>query len=317
MGIDRTKSLIDLIKTDNVLNKATDIIGMLFPYAGIKQKAVDIYIADIEKSDLPVETKVFMILNTKTIFKKINNQKSIAEIAIKNAKQGTDFTEKSGVNEEWLERFMDSAGFVSLEEIQLIWGKILANEFEKPGSTPLNMIRILSEMTPAYAKAFRKLCSMKFLVVAISENDDITEAYWTIAVPYNGNKQFMNELGISFQMINELETLGVIKFNSIVGYITTGINGKKVLLYVDGKTMEITKHENGSIPIGNVMLTSAGEVLNKITTVEKVCGYDEAVKKYMISNGVVFSDKEKYQIVINGNKVQVENKVIDVVLSEI
>lgn len=35
---------------------------------------------------------------------------------------------------------MDSAGFLSLEEIQWIWGKILANEFEKPGSTPPNMI---------------------------------------------------------------------------------------------------------------------------------------------------------------------------------
>lgn len=41
---------------------------------------------------------------------------------------------------------MDSAGFVSSEEIQWIWGKILANEFEKPGSTPPNMIRYCQKL---------------------------------------------------------------------------------------------------------------------------------------------------------------------------
>ena len=50
-----------------------------------------------------------------------------------NAKEGTDFSDKSGVSEEWLERFMDSAGFVSAEDIQIIWGKILANELETLG----------------------------------------------------------------------------------------------------------------------------------------------------------------------------------------
>lgn len=71
------------------------------------------YIKEIEKSDLPTETKVFMILDIKKTFKKIKKQKAIAEIAINNAEQGTDFTEKTGINEEWFERFMDSAGFVS------------------------------------------------------------------------------------------------------------------------------------------------------------------------------------------------------------
>lgn len=145
------KTAVDLVKSKNVLNKSVGLMGMLFPFAGMKQKAVEMYIEDIEKSDLPAETKVFMVLNTKKTFKKIKNQKAIAEIAIDNAKQGTDFSENSGVSEEWLDRFMDSAGFVSLEEIQWIWGKILANEFEKPGSTPPNMIRILSEITPKLA----------------------------------------------------------------------------------------------------------------------------------------------------------------------
>lgn len=302
------KTAVDLVKTDNVLNKATDLMGMLFPYASIKQKAVEMYIEEIEKSDLPAETKVFMLLNIKKTFRQIKNQKAIADIAINNVKEGTDFTEKSGVSEEWLDRFMDSAGYVSSEEIQLIWGKILANEFDNPGSTPPNMIRILSEMTPTCAKVFRKLCSMRLLLVSVSEDERITEAHWKMAVPYNGNEEFMDELGISFKVMNELETLGVIKFDSIAGYITTGINEKKVLVCVGEKTMEIVEHERGNIPIGNVILTSAGETLIDITTIEEISGYDDAIKKYMCSNGVTFSDEKKYKVVRAGDFVSLQKE---------
>lgn len=46
-GASVAKTAVDLAKTDNILNKATGFMGMLFPYAGIKQKAVDMYIEDI------------------------------------------------------------------------------------------------------------------------------------------------------------------------------------------------------------------------------------------------------------------------------
>ncbi len=46
--------------------------------------------------------------------------------------------------------------------------------------------------------------------------------------------------------------------------------------------MEITQHESESIPIGDVILTSAGETLKNITTIEEIEGYDEAVKKIYV-----------------------------------
>ena len=220
-GIAVAKTAVDLMKNENVLNKSVGMMGMLFPFAGLKQKAVETYVEDIEKSDLPAETKVFMILNTKKTFKKIKNQKTIAEIAMENAKQGTDFSEASGVSEEWLERFMDSAGFVSSEEIQWIWGKILANEFERPGSTPPNMIRILSEITPELASAFRYICSMRIWILPLNENGDIQGEFQELFVPYNKNDEKFRECGVSFNVLNELETLGVIRFESLAGYIST------------------------------------------------------------------------------------------------
>lgn len=75
-GIAVAKTAVDLMKNENVLNKSVGMMGMLFPFAGLKQKAVETYVEDIEKSDLPAETKVFMILNTKKTFQKDKKSKN-------------------------------------------------------------------------------------------------------------------------------------------------------------------------------------------------------------------------------------------------
>lgn len=158
-------------------------------------------------------------MNIKKDFKKIKNQKAIAQIALDNAKEGTDFSAKSGVNKDWLDRYMDSAKFVSSEDMRLIWEKILANEFEVPGSTPPNMIRILSEITSDLANAFRIICSMTVKIKPLDPNEEI-ENDQAMIVPYNGNKNIFDKIGLSFGAISELEALGLIKFDGIVGYVT-------------------------------------------------------------------------------------------------
>ena len=172
-GVKVAKNVADLAKNENILNKSAGLMGMLFPYVGIEQKAVKMYIEEIEKSDMSPEAKAFAVLSTKKKFKEFKNQQKIAEIAIKNSKEGTDFSKKSGVSEEWLDRFMDSARFVSSEEMQLVWGKILANELNVPGSTPPNMIRVLSEITPELARAFRCICSMIVYFLPLKEDGNI------------------------------------------------------------------------------------------------------------------------------------------------
>lgn len=308
MGLSEIASgvVLDLAKNEGALNKTADVMGMLFPYAGLTKRALDMYISDVENSNMSSESKLFAILNAKKTIKQLKNQKKIAEIALDNVKTGTDFTSKSGVNEEWLERFMDSAGFVSSEDVQLIWGKILGNEFEKPGSTPPNMIRILSEITSTYAQAFKKICSMHVMLFPINDKEQIERAMCKIMVPYRGNDKFMEEIGLSFNILNELETLGLIKFTLMGDYASTKIPEKKVVVYVDGQSDTIIEHNKDTIMLGNVTLTVAGEALFAITPFEKIEGYVEMVKQYMLNNRVKYMDESKYQIVEKNNYFHIE-----------
>lgn len=300
------ETALDLAKNEAVLDKTSNIMNMLFPYAGLTKKALDMYISDVEKSDMPGESKLIAVLNAKNTIKKLKNQKNIAEIAISTAKDDTDFTEESGVNREWLERFMESAGFVSNEMVQIMWGKILGKEFEEPGSTPANMIRILSEITPTYAQAFRKICSMQVVIVELNEDDTIKSASQDILVPYSKNIEKFNELKLTFSVFNELETLGLIKLNTINNYVATGIIEKNVLLYVDGETLEIEATGKSTMPSGNVMLTAAGRCLKNITPTEMVEGYLELVKKHMNGGQIKLKENSEYRITKEGNMIQCE-----------
>lgn len=309
MNLEKTgEAALDLVKNENFQNKSADLLGMLFPYAGIEKKARDLYIEEIENSDLSTETKVTLILNAKKTLKKLKNQGNIAKIAKENAKEGTDFSEKSGVSEEWFDRFMESASFVSSGELQLIWGKILANEFEEPGTTPPNMIRVLSEITPVLAKAFRKICSMRIYIFSLLENEKIETTFQKIFVPYNGHEEMFYEIGISFDTLNELEALGIIKFSTIGGYVLRNINNAKILLCIGDKLKVVNEHRRSEIPIGNVLLTSVGEALQRITEVEEIPNYYEMIQEYLLENNVKLADEHDFQVIVEEDAMRISKK---------
>lgn len=307
MGLGKVagETALELVKSENIQNKTAGLMGMLFPYAGMTKKAVDMYIDEIEKSDMSPETKVFSVINAKKRIKEIKNQKAIAGIAIENAKEGTDFTDKSGVNEDWLERFMDSAKFVSTEDVQLIWGKILANEFETPGTTPPNMIRILSEITPDLATAFRKICSMIIWIFPLTDQEEIERGFQKVFVPYNENEEALRTLGISFDILNELETLGVIKIETVGNYITKGIDNKNVLICIGDKLEVICEHKSGNIPIGNVVLTSVGKALQKITESEDIPDYYNMIKKYLLSKNIKLAGNHNFVATVESDSLKI------------
>lgn len=298
---------LDLTKNENIQNKTANLLGMLFPYVGIRKEAVSCYISEIEKSDLSPESKAFAIYNTKKTFKKFRNQQDIAQIAIENAKEGTDFSNNSKVDEEWLDRFMDSAGCVSNEDIKLIWGKILSKEYEKPGSTPFNMIRILSEITPKYAEAFKNICSMNRMMIVVDDNCNILQSRNDVVIPFKNNNQFLVKFGINFSSLNELETLGLLKFRPNQTYVDLNVPKGHILTYVNDYYGEFEKTMD-SVPVGNVILTSAGQYLFDIVTKEKLNGFEEEERKYMLERNIKYKTETNFVVTFDGSLYRITKK---------
>lgn len=271
------------------VNKLAAAIGGFFPFFGLKHEAVSTYVEDIQKSDLPPEAKMMAIANAKKTYKQLKNQMAIAEIAQSTAQPGTDFSAQSGVDDEWIERFMDSAKFVSDEEVQLLWGNILAKEFEEPNSTPPSVIRVLSEITPPYAKAFQVLCSLKCRIL-------LEDGYSEEAIILPKQFDYLEKYGFSFRALTELEMVGLIQTEASLGYVTQIERDKHPRVYcVYGKDeAAIIDYPDKNFPIGIVYLTSVGALISKFVTGEHIDGHFEAVCKYLRQNNCKISERRNH-----------------------
>lgn len=55
---------------------------------------------------------------------------------------------------DWLMRFFDTVGNISNEDLQQLWGKILANEIAKPKTCALRTLDMIRNMSSEEAKVF-------------------------------------------------------------------------------------------------------------------------------------------------------------------
>ena len=72
---------------------------------------------------------------------------------------------------DWAARFFDGAQDISSEELQKLWGRILAGEVKSPGQTSLRTLSILRNMTQREAKDFSNL--MRFRIVTFIFNKGV------------------------------------------------------------------------------------------------------------------------------------------------
>ncbi len=297
-GLEMAKAAAEGIGRESV-SKLADAIGGIFPFWGLKKKAVETYISDIENSNLAPEAKMVAIANAKRTYKQLKNQSSIAKIALEAAPAGTNFTESSTVEDEWLERFMDSAKFVSDETVQLLWGNILAKEFEHPNSTPPSVIRILSEMTPFYAKAFQVLCNLSVHFITVNQDgySISSESFLILPTRYD----YLSKYNLNFSTLNELQMLGLIQFEVLSGYVLrfdANVNPKLNLLYGEN-VATILKYPNKQFPAGCAMLTNAGRSIARFINPMIIDGHFEAVIQYLKDNHIEFSEKPEIRIIDN------------------
>lgn len=73
------------------------------------------------------------------------------------AEEPPEQQEEPPINPDWLNRFTNFAQDVSNEELQRVWGQILAGEIRKPGSFSISSLRVLAELDADVAKEFENI----------------------------------------------------------------------------------------------------------------------------------------------------------------
>lgn len=189
---------INLIKLDGKpLEKLIEVIsngiGTLYRPRAIKKeadaKAYKIQIIERAKSLAEAENKQIEADSLARIqdrflyreFEKQNNIDNISEIAAKQlAKEQTVSEEK--VDKDWTTRFFNIAEDISDEEMQELWGRVLAGEVKQPSSFSVRTLELLKNLNRKEAEIFVRLAN--FVIYSYGspfifrgENNDILEKY--------------------------------------------------------------------------------------------------------------------------------------------
>ena len=100
---------------------------------------------------------------------------------------------EKNVEEDWLYRWRDYAGSVSSDDLQQLWGRILAGEVKSPGSYSYRLLDFVRNLTKEEAGLIERIAPFVISGVILREPKDV-----------------LTKAGVSFDVLMDLQDLGVI-----------------------------------------------------------------------------------------------------------
>lgn len=107
------------------------------------------------------------------------------------------------VDSDWLLRWRNSAGSVSSENLQSLWGQVLAGEVKTPGSFALRTIAFLKNLSAREAKAIELVAP--FVIGDLIVRGDSQEFGFGLMTPLD-----LSYYGINLTLLLELQSLGIL-----------------------------------------------------------------------------------------------------------
>lgn len=126
--------------------------------ANQSQAETDAEIAMV-KAQSDADVQELAIRTGERLFKlELRRQKNIETILAKAAQESHVSVSDKPVSEDWTVNFFESCKDIADDEMQRLWGKILAGEVVRPGSFSLRTVQFVKMLTTDEAALFKRLC---------------------------------------------------------------------------------------------------------------------------------------------------------------
>ena len=265
------ESLISFDGASDVINNLIDKLASAASWVVMNETpsrtAVDTYIKEIQESDLAPLTKAALISNAKKTIKEYCNQKDIVSIAVQSLLPSA---QPQNVDPDWLAQFMDKGRLVSDEQFQILWGNILAEECNQPGSVPKSLLHIMEQMDKDMAMSFMKVAAVS---VCFEENE---VAEYSPIVRGDSTSSLRESVGVSYDELVNLQSIGLIETNFGVldtGFFATAKTEPVKIRYFDEEFQLPAGRK--SFGVGKVIYTKAGQALCHAVRPQKIDGFFE------------------------------------------
>jgi len=272
MPDDKSISLVNLGQlskpADTLIKKVSSAVGGIFEPWQIKRVAK----AEAEASLIKAKTEIeITVLHRRAMHRFVEeeanrqeNMEAITEKAIPQLEAGSD---PSKMENDWVTNFFDKSRIVSDKEMQNLWASVLAGEANSPGTYSKRTVNFLGDLDKKDAELFSALCSFGWFVGSFTP------------IVFETTASIYNNKGLNFNTLTHLDSIGLIRFDSLAGFNRTGLPKNFTVLYC-GRPLALTmeKDQDNMLPIGHVLLTNVGLELVNVCKVPGVEGFEDYVK---------------------------------------
>ena len=270
----------DLVKPiDTLIHKISDATGVLYEPRRIRRKAEaesDAAIisakaeaaADIIKTESKIEiTDLNRRAAHRWIQEEAKRQEIIEDIIAQAVPNVNEKAKPDDMEDDWIANFFDKCRIVSDKDMQRLWSRVLASEANTPGTYSKRTVNFISELDKSEAELFTKLCGFGWRIGNVTP------------LVFDEQAEIYNRHGINFDTLNHLETIGLVQYEGLTGFVKSGSIKRFVVLYY-GKPLllEMPGNANNTLKIGKILLTKIGQELAPICGSKPVDGFYEYVK---------------------------------------
>lgn len=199
------------------------------------------------------------------------------------------------VDEDWLHFFFDKAEKVSNKSMQILWAKMLAGEFNKPGSISRKLMHIISIMDAQSARSFQTFCLYVFERYGLftpqydTKTVLIPKSFYTDSFDFMlkaeqwlKNANFDDYKGLALRLtmtsgeLNSLENLGLIQ------QVQESICEIPLMYRInDNNYVYLAPQEDSGFPLGAYSFTAEGKQLYDIINVNGDTACLEIIIQYL------------------------------------
>ncbi len=223
----------------------------------------------IDLSDLIIRTSQIEI--SENIRKEVNVAKAVI-IAEDILAQDSQVPSEASIDDDWLFSWREYAGRVSSEELQSLWGKVLAGEIKQPNSYSMRTLEFLKNLSKSEAELISR--AAKFVI-----------GQWI----YRNNDTILEKENIKFIHLLLLQDIG------ILSGVDTGLtqtfgsleNDKFVIHFFALNIVILLSHNDPAKKVVNevYLLTSVGREVLKLASIHINNEYLESIAKEYVKQG--------------------------------
>jgi len=140
-------------------------------------------------------------------------------------------SEVSPISEDWLNAFEDDAAKMSSQQMQRLFGKILAGEIRKPTSYSIKTVKLMAQLDNRAAALFSLLCSLSISASGPGPHSNTIIDARVVSMG-NAGSNSLQAYGLSFDALNILQEYGLIisDYNSYMDYRMSVVQNGTIML---------------------------------------------------------------------------------------